>query len=79
MPRVISVSQIPGAGESDVVAVLPAFHTGIDDPRYGKDATEVYHNRSECQSAQKILADNNQTTGTGGRRLCSECRKYGPT
>jgi hypothetical protein len=60
------------------VGILPAFHTGIDEPRYGKDATEVYHNRSECQSAQKILEDHNQTTGKGGRRLCAECRKYGP-
>ncbi len=59
------------------MAVLPAFHTGIDDPSYGPDATEVYHDQSECRSGQKILSDKHQTAGKGGRRLCSECRKYG--
>lgn len=59
------------------MSVLPAFHTGLDDVRYGSDATEVYHDRSECLRGQKILADHTQTTGKGGRRLCSECRKYG--
>jgi hypothetical protein len=57
--------------------MIPGFHTGIDDPRYGKDATEVYHNRSECQSGQKILEDHSETFGEGGRRRCEECRRFG--
>jgi hypothetical protein len=60
------------------MAMLPPFHTGIDDPRYGTLATDVYHDRTECESGQKIVEDHNQRSGNGGRRLCSECRKYGP-
>jgi hypothetical protein len=61
-----------------VVGMLPAFYTRILSARYGKDALDVYHERSECQSGQKILEDHNAVVGKGGRRLCSECLKYGP-
>lgn len=57
--------------------MIPAFHTGIDSLRYGIDATEVYHDRSECQSGQMILEDHNETFGEGGRRRCKECRWFG--
>lgn len=60
------------------MSLMPPSHTGIDGPRYGPFATEVYHNRSECPTGQRIIHDHNQTSGKGGRRLCSECRKYGP-
>jgi len=45
--------------------------------RYGRDAMEVYHDRSECPSGKKILEDHNEKPGVGGRRRCDECRKYG--
>jgi hypothetical protein len=54
--------------------LLPAFRTEINSLAYGKDATEVYHDRGDCQRAQKILEDRNEMFGEGGRRLCSECR-----
>jgi hypothetical protein len=59
------------------VATIPAFYTRVYSQRYGPFAMEVYHERSECQSGQKILEDHNEVFGKGGRRLCSECRKYG--
>ncbi len=59
------------------MAMIAAFHTGIDSLRYGRDATEVYHNRSECQAGQKILEDHNETFGQGGRRRCKECLRFG--
>jgi hypothetical protein len=59
------------------VALQPAFYTRIYSLRYGKDAIEVYHDRSECRRGQKILEDHNEVLGQGGRRHCEECRKYG--
>lgn len=29
--------------------MLPPFHAGIDDPRYGTVATKLYHDRTECK------------------------------
>lgn len=58
--------------------MLPPFYTGIDDPRYGAFATEVYHDRTKCEIGQRIVEDHHEVIGKGGRRLCSECRKYGP-
>ena len=58
--------------------MLPTFHVGIDDPRYGAFAAEVYHDRSECEIGQRIVADHTEVGGKVGRRLCSECSKHGP-
>lgn len=57
---------------------MPAFYSRVYSLRYGEDAIEVYHDRSECQRGQKILEDHNQVLGTGGRRRCSECERFGP-
>lgn len=57
---------------------MPAFYTRVYSSRYGEDATDVYHDRSECQRGQRILEDHNQVIGTGGRRRCSECNRFGP-
>jgi hypothetical protein len=58
------------------VAILPAFHTLTDSARYGANATDVYHDRSECSLGKKILLDGNGELGQGGRRRCAECRNY---
>jgi hypothetical protein len=55
------------------MVTLPTIHTGIDSLDYGADATEVYHTNPDCQRAQKILRDGNETFGEGGRRHCHEC------
>jgi len=60
------------------VGILPAFYSRVYSLRYGEDAIEVYHDRSECRIGQLILQDHNQVMGQGGRRRCAECRKYGP-
>ena len=59
------------------MGTLPAFYTRVYSVRYGEESMDVYHDRSECQRGQKILEDHNQVLGNGGRRLCSECLKYG--
>jgi hypothetical protein len=59
------------------MATLPAFYTCIASPRYGTFAVDVYHERSECQRGLRILEDRTRVFGTGGRRLCTECRKFG--
>lgn len=59
------------------MAILPAFHTGTDDPDYGLNALTVYHDRTECHVGQLILHDRNQEFGKGGRPRCGECRKFG--
>ena len=76
-------SDAPGHKYSPVVrvravALQPAFYTRIYSLRYGKDAIEVYHDRSECRIGRLIVRDGNQELGTDGRRRCEECRKYGP-
>ena len=60
------------------MGTVPAFYTRVYSDRYGPSAMDVYHERSECLSGQRILADHNAVIGKGGRRLCSECGKYGP-
>jgi hypothetical protein len=53
------------------------FHTDTDDDDYGDDATEVFHNRSECGYGQRVKRDGNAIDGRGtGRRLGKECAKY---
>jgi hypothetical protein len=59
------------------MGIVPAFYTRISSPRYGTFSMDVYHDRRECLSAQKILEDHNEILGKGGRRPCSECRKHG--
>lgn len=59
------------------VGILPAFYAKVDSPRYGPEATQVYHDRSECQRVRKILEDRNEQMGTGGRRRCLECERFG--
>jgi hypothetical protein len=59
------------------MATLPAFYTCIASPRYGTIAVDVYHERTECQRGLRILQDRTEVFGTGGRRLCTECRKLG--
>ncbi len=61
-----------------VVSILPVFHSRIYSLRYGRDAIEVFHDRSECQRGQKILEDHNDQSGPGGRRRCAECSRFGP-
>jgi hypothetical protein len=58
--------------------MLPPFHTEIDDPRYGAFVAEVYHDSTECEIGQRIVADHHGVIGKGGRRLCSECSRHGP-
>jgi hypothetical protein len=58
------------------MSALPAFYTWIASPRYGVFAVDVYHERSECPRGLKILQDRTEVFGKGGRRLCSECRKF---
>lgn len=60
------------------MGTVPAFYTRVFSLRYGEDAMDVYHDRSECHRGQKILEDHNEVLGQGGLRLCSECRRYGP-
>lgn len=60
------------------MGTLPAFYTRVYSTCYGADAMDVYQLRTECLRGQKILEDHNAVMGTGGRRLCSECLKYGP-
>jgi hypothetical protein len=59
------------------MATLPAFYTRIASPRYGTFAIDVYHEHSECQRGQRTLGDRTEVFGTGGRRLCTECRRFG--
>jgi hypothetical protein len=59
------------------VGILPAFHSRIYSLRYGEDVMDVYHDRSECRSGQKILEDHNEVLREGGRRRCAECRRFG--
>lgn len=59
------------------MGTLPAFYTNLPSPRYGPFSLDVYHDRSECMIGQKILEDHNAVISKGGRRLCSECRRYG--
>jgi hypothetical protein len=59
------------------VGVLPAFYSRIYSLRYGADAIEVYHDRSECHIGRMILEDHNEVFGKGGRPRCVECRKHG--
>ena len=60
------------------MGTMPAFSLRVYSLRYGEDAIEVYHDRSECPRGQKILEDHNQVLGTGGRRRCSERERFGP-
>jgi hypothetical protein len=55
------------------VGILPAFYTRVYALRYGEDAMEVYHDRSECLRGQKILEDHNERFGQEGRRRCAKC------
>jgi len=71
-------SRIEAERRVRAVALLPAFYTRIYALRYGEDAIEVYHDRSECRIGRLIVRDGNQELGTDGRRRCEECRKYGP-
>lgn len=59
------------------MGVLPAFYSRIYSLRYGVDAIEVYHDRSECHIGRMILEDHNEAFGKGGRQRCAECRKFG--
>jgi hypothetical protein len=59
------------------VEISPAFYTVVYSLRYGRDAMEVYHDRSECPNGKEILEDHNERSGVGGQRRCDECRKYG--
>ena len=43
------------------------FHSDL--PR-----TEVYHNNSECDLGNNIEPEN-KVSGTGGLRLCDDCKK----
>jgi hypothetical protein len=56
--------------------MMPAFYARVYSARYGPDAMEVYHERSECLRGQKILVDGNGELGQGGRPRCAECRNY---
>ena len=58
------------------MGVLPAFCARVYSVRYGEVAMEVYHDRSECQRGQKILEDQNEQMGEGGRRRCFECQRF---
>ena len=53
--------------EGGTVGVLPAFYSQTYSLRYGVDAIEVYHDRSECHIGRLILEDHNEAFGEGGR------------
>jgi len=57
--------------------MLPPFYTRIDEPRYGTLATDMYHDRTECERGQRIVEDHKSVSGKRGRRLCSECTSTG--
>ena len=47
---------------------------GIVDPWHSvKPEAEVYHNHTDCNTGNKI-EDEYRKSGTGGRRLCAECK-----
>ena len=75
--RGIRANRIQAERRVRAVALLPAFYTRIYALRYGEDAIEVYHDRSECRLGRLIVRDGNQESGTDGRRRCEECRKHG--
>jgi hypothetical protein len=69
-------------------ALLPRFGSGQDPStatlafplparRFGTFAVDVYQERSECQRGLRILQDRTDVFGRGGRRLWTECRKFG--
>jgi hypothetical protein len=56
------------------MTIVPEFHTDTDAADYGDDATEVYHNQSECGYGKRVKRDGNDIAGRGvGGRLCKEC------
>ncbi len=38
--------------------------------------SDVYHNDSNCNTGNNIERENHRS-GTGGKRLCTECRRLG--
>jgi hypothetical protein len=55
----------------------PLFYTCIASPRFGTFAVDVNQECSECQRGLRILQDRTEVFGTGGRRLWTECPKFG--
>ena len=54
------------------MAAMNPFHTTIQE--YPPSHREVYHDQSECQYGKAIKREHRQD-GTGGKNLCSECKK----
>lgn len=54
------------------VAKVAAYHT--DSPEYEPKHREVYHDRDDCKDGKRIEA-RHRKSGTGGKRLCDECRR----
>lgn len=58
------------------MTTVAEFHTDTDSADYGHEATEVYHNQSDCGYGQRVKRDGNDILGRGvGRRLCKECAR----
>ena len=47
------------------MTLVPEFHTDTDATDYGDDATEVYHNQSECGYGKRVKRDGNDIAGRG--------------